>query len=320
MTSPRVSVIIPTYNGNLWLSQAIDSVISQTFKDFEIIIIDDGSTEPIINNFQNEPRLLFIRQENAGTSAARNRGISISRGDYIAFLDHDDLWLPNKLQKQVNLLDKYSQVGFTFCDYISLCNDTSRPNGFSRGTISKLSVDEPEAGVFLIKNETVFNYLLDDLFVQIPSTWMIRRKILLDTGGFNSLLRRGGEDIYLALILSTRCKFAFHGAPMTQRREFPQSLSAKNNWKEEFLLTLDIIYKQQNLGPLEQQILFKRRKKFAENLARDDIATGNYGKAIKKLSIALEGKQSLNRTTLANYLLLVIALIKNRIKKTYPNK
>jgi glycosyltransferase involved in cell wall biosynthesis len=104
--SPEVSVIIPTYNRGWVLKEAIDSVLAQDFKDFELIVVDDGSTDntPQILNAYNQD-LMVIRQPNLGVSAARNRGIAAAGCGLIAFLDSDDLWLPRKLSTQVDFFN-----------------------------------------------------------------------------------------------------------------------------------------------------------------------------------------------------------------------
>src|SRR5271165_4480269 len=107
--SPSVSVIIPTFNRASTIGKAIASVVSQTFQDFELIVIDDGSTDEtadVLLSFANTIRL--IRQENRGVSAARNAGIRAARGRWIAFLDSDDEWHRDKLALQVACLDEYS--------------------------------------------------------------------------------------------------------------------------------------------------------------------------------------------------------------------
>lgn len=109
---PKVSVIIPTYNRAYILNRAIESVIKQTFHDIEIIVIDDASTddtEKIMDTF-NDKRILYVKnEERKGPSAARNTGIQIARGEYIAFLDSDDVWLPEKLVKQLQVFNKSSR-------------------------------------------------------------------------------------------------------------------------------------------------------------------------------------------------------------------
>ncbi len=100
--SPLVSVIIPTYNRAWIVKEAIESVLSQTFKDYELIVIDDGSTDNTMDILAPLKRdIILVQQENQGVSAARNRGLAEAGGEFIAFLDSDDLWLPEKLAVQV---------------------------------------------------------------------------------------------------------------------------------------------------------------------------------------------------------------------------
>ena len=108
VAEPRVSIIMPTYNRGLMLSRAMESALSQTYSDYELIVVDDGSSEDVasvVSRFA-DPRITYFRHEtNLGQSSAINTGLDLSRGEFIAFLDDDDLWLPFKLEKQVGLLD-----------------------------------------------------------------------------------------------------------------------------------------------------------------------------------------------------------------------
>lgn len=115
---PLVSIIIPTFNRENYVSRAIDSILSQTFKDFEIIIIDDGSTDgtkKLIAPYLKDDRIHYIYQNNQGVSSALDSGIKVSKGRYISLLHSDDFWINNeKLGKQVNFLEKnkdFSLVG-----------------------------------------------------------------------------------------------------------------------------------------------------------------------------------------------------------------
>lgn len=111
---PKVSIVIPTKNRANYVSLAVRSVLAQTFKDFEIIIVDAASidnTEEVINGFDDE-RIRYIRQEtDRGVSASRNVGIESSKAEFVAFLDDDDLWMPSKLEKQLGLIEKRPSVG-----------------------------------------------------------------------------------------------------------------------------------------------------------------------------------------------------------------
>lgn len=116
-----VSVIIPTYNRAHMVSRAIQSVLNQTYQDFEIIVVDDCSTdntEEVVKGF-NDSRICYIRHEqNRGGSAARNTGIRIARGEYIAFLDSDDEWLPKKLERQICLFSKDPNCGAVYTNLL----------------------------------------------------------------------------------------------------------------------------------------------------------------------------------------------------------
>lgn len=119
---PKVSVVIPSYNRAAYLRSAIASVLNQSFQDFEIIVVDDASkddTNEVIRSF-NDLRINYVRHElNKGVSAARNTGIKNSSSDYIAFLDDDDEWLPEKLWKQINLLENSSpKIGGVYTGYV----------------------------------------------------------------------------------------------------------------------------------------------------------------------------------------------------------
>ncbi|MDZ8224906.1 MULTISPECIES: glycosyltransferase family A protein [unclassified Nostoc] len=113
---PKVTVIIPAYNAMTYLPETLDSVLKQRFTDFEVLIINDGSTDSIVTWVSKitDYRVKLISQENQGLSAARNTGIVHAQGEYVAFLDADDLWEPTKLEKQVHCLDSKPEVGLVY--------------------------------------------------------------------------------------------------------------------------------------------------------------------------------------------------------------
>lgn len=114
---PTVSVIIPAYNSGHYLDEAVQSVIAQTFNDWECIVVDDGSTEDLSRVEKMDPRVQLIRQPNRGTQAARNNAILNSTGEFIAFLDHDDIWLAEKLEKQVAIMRGNPDIAFCHTDF-----------------------------------------------------------------------------------------------------------------------------------------------------------------------------------------------------------
>ena len=115
--APLVSVIIPTYNGARFLAQTVESVLAQTYPNVEVLVVDDGSTDetPAVVSGYGE-RVRYVRQVNSGTAAARNRGIARACGQYVALLDHDDLWLPHKLERQLPAFAGDPSIGVVFAE------------------------------------------------------------------------------------------------------------------------------------------------------------------------------------------------------------
>lgn len=110
---PLVSVIIPVYNGGRYLRAALESVFAQTYRPFEVIVVDDGSVDDSGVIAQSFPEVRYINQANQGVAAARNNGIEAARGEFLAFLDQDDLWTPEKLRLQMDQLLSHPDLGYT---------------------------------------------------------------------------------------------------------------------------------------------------------------------------------------------------------------
>ncbi len=111
-----ISIIIPTYNAGEYIKEALASVLAQSFQDFEVIIVDDGSTDDTAQKVETlcDPRILYVYKENQGPAAARNHGLNLVRGEYIAFLDVDDLWEPHKLEMHLDLMKSSPRMGMSF--------------------------------------------------------------------------------------------------------------------------------------------------------------------------------------------------------------
>jgi glycosyltransferase involved in cell wall biosynthesis len=111
--NPLVSVIIPVHNGGLYLRAALESVFAQTYRPFEVIVVDDGSTDDSGVIAQSFPEVHYIHQANQGVATARNNGLEAARGEFFAFLDQDDLWTPDKLKLQIAHLLSHPDLGYT---------------------------------------------------------------------------------------------------------------------------------------------------------------------------------------------------------------
>jgi len=194
---PRVSVVIPTYESEKTLARAIDSVLAQTYRDFETIVVDDGSTDgtdEVLNSYGE--RIRVIRQDNRGTSAARNTGILAARGKYVAFLDSDDFWMPNKLELQLKLLEKNPEVGIVFSDTIYL---------FGTRQARYFDFRKPRAG-------HVYADLFIDNFVGI-TTAIVRRECFKVAGMFDESLSTS-EDHDMCLRIARSFKVDFVDEPL----------------------------------------------------------------------------------------------------------
>jgi len=168
--SPKVSVIIPAFNAMAFLPRTIASVFGQTFDDFEIIVVNDGSTDGIEVWGQTitDPRFRLISQPNQGQSAARNLGIRASAGDYLAFLDADDVWEPSKLAKQVEVLDSNPGVGLVYTWVAEIDTD-----------------DRPLSKVWTISAEgRVWEQLVKGNIIACGSVPMVRRRCADEVGPF----------------------------------------------------------------------------------------------------------------------------------------
>jgi glycosyltransferase involved in cell wall biosynthesis len=208
---PLISVIIPVYNGEKTIRETIDSVLNQTFQDFELIVINDGSqdtTVEIVEGIQ-DPRLKLFSYPNAGQAMSRNRGFSHAVGEYISFLDADDLWTPDKLDAQLKALQENPQaaVAYSWTNYIDESGQYLR-----QGSYVKVSGD-------------VFKNLLVVNFLENGSNPLIRAKALAEVGGFDGSLT-AAEDWDMWLRLAARYHFVAVPSPQILYRVSATSSSA----------------------------------------------------------------------------------------------
>jgi glycosyltransferase involved in cell wall biosynthesis len=183
---PLISVIIPIYNAEKTIKETIHSILNQTFQNFEIIIIDDGSLDgsmKIVSEI-NDPRIRIFSQSNRGAAAARNKGFSVSRGERIAFLDADDLWEPEKLKTESNSLDCYPEADVAYCwvDMFDQIKDIRNPFVYSKA------------------QGNILKQILTADIIQGGSNALIRRQALEAVGGFDESLKSGEcWDVHIRL-------------------------------------------------------------------------------------------------------------------------
>ncbi len=205
---PLVSVVIPTYNSAQYLSETIESVLSQSWQDFEIIIVDDGSTDntqEVVGAF-NSNKIRYIRQENSGgPSRPRNVGIHHARGKYISLCDSDDLMSRNKLEGAVAFLERYSDLGLLFANF-EVCNERgdSVPGRFLDEFQTFWDLPKKQVGEkwFIIESELAYKTLLCQNFIGTSGT-VVPKEVFLSVGKFDESIA-GPEDRDMWLRIS-RC-------------------------------------------------------------------------------------------------------------------
>lgn len=219
MNNPLVSVIMPAYNAQKYIAESIESVIGQTYLNWELLIVDDGSTDhtaSIIKQYQlNDSRIQYIYQENGRQGKAKNTAIKNSKGDYIAFLDADDLWLAEKLKVSVNEITRgdYSLL-FTDC---FVFKDDSR-NISTLGTMGV--VDAIYKG-----RESILMFLN---YNRIPNlTVLVKRKVMLEAGDFMDMVVAEDYEMWLRL-LKNGCIFKAISTPLSLYRMHSESITAKD--------------------------------------------------------------------------------------------
>ncbi|NES22061.1 MAG: glycosyltransferase [Symploca sp. SIO3E6] len=253
---PKVSVVIPAYNSMAYLPETVDSVFQQTFTDFEVLIVDDGSSDGVQQWATGlvDPRVKFISQANQGVSVARNTGIAQAQGEYIALLDSDDLWEPTKLDKQVRCLDDNPQVGLVH-SWIAFIDEHSQPTG-------RLLISSAEGDVW--------QQLVERNLIPCCSV-MARRCCFETTRGFDPNLR-SAEDWDLWIRIAAHYPFALIKQPLAYYRLLPTSKS-KNCQLVEKSLT-QIIEKTFQSAPSELLYLKNRSYGYANlNLAWKSLQT-----------------------------------------------
>lgn len=212
---PAVSVVIPAYNQARYLPTAIESALAQTFRDREIIVVDDGSLDdtPVIAR-QYGDALRYVRQENRGLAGARNTAIRLARGRFVALLDSDDEWLPNYLAEMLALADALPEATVYYC--AAKCVDAAG-NELAQ-TLTSSPIPPADMLPFLLRSNPL-----------VPSTILMRRNRVIALGPFDESFRRVEDwDLWLRLL---RAGHTFHGTPkvLVRYRLHPNSLSTSRS-------------------------------------------------------------------------------------------
>jgi glycosyltransferase involved in cell wall biosynthesis len=224
--NPVISVIIPSYNRENEIPQAIESVLAQTYKNFEIIVVDDGSTdgtEKRLQEYINKKQIHYFRKDNSGPSSARNYGLNLAKGQYIAFLDSDDLWLPIKLEVQMRRFADQIDLGLVYSNVLSY---------------------NPDQGhVFLRYNKKLpSGFILDELIYKkvnlVPSSILVKKSTLDEVGAFDEVLKIH-EDRDLHIRIAKICRMEAIQEPLAIFRLHGKILPKDPHSQYDFQVTKD---------------------------------------------------------------------------------
>lgn len=288
---PTVTVVIPTYNAITYLPETLKSLLNQTFNDFEVIIVDDGSsdrTQEWVGNL-TDARIKGVVQINQGVAVARNQGIALASGKYIAFLDSDDLWKPTKLEKQVECLEENPDVGLV---------NTWIENIDEQGNYLT-TVQTPESG------SNAWNQIIEENLILCGSVPMIRRSCFEDVGVFDTNLL-SAEDWDMWIRIAAKYSFAVIREPLVSYRQHLKSKS--NNLHKHLFHRLKVIDKTFQSVPADLQYLKDRAYGRAylsiawKPLLHKDYKTANaYRKRALFYSPELQNSDNYKRLTLLIY-------------------
>jgi len=244
-TPPAVSVIIPAYNVASYVTEALDSVLAQTFKDYEIIVINDGSPDTAELERVLEPyraHIVYLKQENRGAASARNTGLYVARGEFVAFLDADDWWLPDFLHAQLEYLRRHRKCDLVYANALIFGETPLTGKTYMQTAPSK--------------GDVTFESLITARCNVITSGVVARRQLIMDVGMFDEeLLRAHDFDLWLRMI-----KHGGHAAyqkkVLLNYRVRPDSLSGDAIQQvERELEAFDKIERHLNVTPQEHELM-----------------------------------------------------------------
>jgi len=219
----KVSVVIPAYNAAEYLDESISSVLDQSYSNLELIVVDDGSidkTSDIVSKFRDS-RLTYVYQDNKGVSGARNRGLEIASGDYIAFLDADDIWCRTKLEMQVSVLDNNSDIDFIFTNLLRF-SDGGPVLGDLFSLIPEILVSdvyELSKDIYALKKESMAVFSKIKMFATWVPTCLFRRKVVEKVRFPEGVPISEDFDFMLRVYEGTRA--AFITSPQVKVRRHP---------------------------------------------------------------------------------------------------
>jgi glycosyltransferase involved in cell wall biosynthesis len=259
--TPKVSVIIPAYNTAPFIAETLNSVFGQTYHDFEVIVVNDGSPDTVDLEVALQPymsRVRYLKQENRGLPGARNAGIRIARGELLAFVDSDDLWMPDYLSAQVEFLDSHPRVDASISDALLFG---------SGGDVVWKMLKEGTGPVL------GFEQMLKRQGGQLPSAMVARRQRVLDIGLFDERIRIGEDVEFCVRLCFPEGAIGYLGRVLVKYRQRPNSLTEdpqRRKWRVAEIDSLRRLGENLALNEVQRKVLEKEIAAAVAGLALDD--------------------------------------------------
>ncbi len=293
---PRVGVIIPAYNVSQYIKEALDSVFAQTFRDYEVVVVNDGSPdtkqlEKVLNPYSD--RITYAHQENRGPSSARNTGLRLTQAPFVALLDADDAWLPEYLSVQMAIMED------------DLTIDVLYPNSIIFGNTADAGRTHMDLNPS--RGEVTFESLVLQKCSVMVSV-VARRDVIMRAGLFDEELR-GSEDFDLWLrILNQRGRIAYHRRVLVRYRRRPDSLSSDSNWM--YGHTVRVLQKAAKTLELTHSEGDALQKGLASFRAQQLLCDGKEALSAGDMAMAIRKFEESNRLSRRRKLDLLIPLLR----------
>ena len=288
----KVSAIIPTYNRAYIVLEAVESVLGQTYRDFEIVVVDDGSTDNTAEIVRGigDPRIRYITHEkNKGCSAAYNSGIAAARGDLVGFLDSDDRWKPDYLERQVGFFERHPEVDAVFTDTEVRFSTWQAPSLISlMQAFPKLLKGHPDSEEVVLSSREMYLCLLEEVPIK-PSAVVVKRELFRRAGTFDEAWP-SGTDWELFLRFSYSARFGFINRVLVSQQQTSDSTFLKFVEKDKELLLKVALREKRRLRNDPEALVAVNRgiSSHCSNLAWIYM---NSGKPIKSAGLYLRGFQ-----------------------------
>lgn len=246
--SPLISVVIPTYNRAAVLLRAVDSVLKQSFKNFELIVVDDGSTDEtkeLLATFIDSENFLYFKHQNRGVSCARNFGVERARGELICFLDSDDEWLPHKLEEQIQFLESHPEHQIVYGEELWVRNGKR---------VNQKNIHKKSGG-------HIFKECVQQCLIA-PSSVMLSKKLFFEMKGFDESFLVC-EDYDLWLKISSLYEIGFIEKPLIIKHgghadQLSTKYVAMDLWR---LKSMQAILKNRQLDPEQKSFVVESMKR-----------------------------------------------------------